>query len=441
MSRSLPGELHDNQRVPEPVTADFSARMQLIVDVLAQTLGRAVLLDDEELQPITHSRQLGELDDVRVHSVLLRETRAEVKADLFGVGIGTANSAMWTPAFPQHGLVPRYCVPVRTATERFGYLWILDRDGALPAEGQRLAEQAGADLLAILDRRNATLRAEESAQQTVLMRLLGAAPGEQAEQAVRELQARDMAQPDSTVSVFVFEPGSPGAGDPVDHTMALRLRLAATDRSRQWFTVTGTPTTVLAVARRAAVIPSPAPSLDVVDTAADIVADAVAASYGIRPAIGASAERLPITQAAVALRQARTALRLGQIGASDQQVTAWSKLGSWRTLALLAEAYGPDRLIELIHPGIVALIDARRDDLVHTLEVYLGTGGDARRTAEELYLHRSTLYYRLEKLTEAVGGDLGDGEIRFELMLGIRLARFAGLYRPHTPGGGRPTAV
>lgn len=431
------GELDDNQRVPEPVTADFSVRMQLIVDVLAQSVGRAVLLDDEELHPITHSRQLGELDDVRVHSVLQRETRAEVKAALFGVGIGTANSAMWTPGFPQHGLVPRYCVPVRTGTERFGYLWILDRDGALSAEGQRLAEQAGADLLAILDRRNATLRAEESAQQTVLMRLLAAAPGEQSEQAVRELQARDMAHPDSSVTVFVFEPGAPGAGDPVDHTMALRLRLAATDRSRQWFTVAGSPTTVLAVARRANGTRSPAPSLDVADT----VADAIAASYAIRPAIGASAEQLPISQAAVALRQARTALRLRQIGASDQQVTAWAKLGSWRTLVLLAEAYGPDRLIELIHPGIVGLIEARRDDLVHTLEVYLGTGGDARRTAEELYLHRSTLYYRLEKLTEAIGRDLGDGEIRFELMLGIRLARFAGLYRPHTPGGGRPTAV
>jgi hypothetical protein len=441
VSPSLRGELGDNQRVHEPVTADFSARMQLIVDVLAQTLGRAVLLDDKELHPITHSRQLGELDDVRVHSVLQRETRAEVKADLFGVGISTATSARWTPAFPQHGLVPRYCVPVRSATERFGYLWILDRDGALSAEGQRLAEQAGADLLAILDRRNATLRAAESAQQTVLMRLLAASTGEQSEQVVRELQARDMAQPDSTVTVFVFEPGAPGTGDPVDHTMALRLRLAATDRSRQWFTVAGNPTTVLAVARRTNGTRSSAPRLDVADRAADTVADAIAASYGIHPAVGASTERLPISQAAVALRQARTALRLGQIGASDQQITAWSTLGSWRTLALLAEAYGPDRLIELIHPGIVALIDGRRDDLIHTLEVYLGTGGDARRTAEELYLHRSTLYYRLEKLTEAIGTDLGDGEIRFELMLGIRLARFAELYRSQSSGGGRPTAV
>ncbi|OBB33933.1 hypothetical protein [Mycolicibacterium fortuitum] len=85
----------------DPVSADFSVRLQLIVDVLAQTLDRAVLFDDEELTLITHSRQLGELDDVRVHSVLQRETRAEVKAALFEFGIGSADSALWIPAFPQ----------------------------------------------------------------------------------------------------------------------------------------------------------------------------------------------------------------------------------------------------------------------------------------------------------------------------------------------------
>jgi DNA-binding PucR family transcriptional regulator len=45
-----------------------------------------------------------------------------------------------------------------------------------------------------------------------------------------------------------------------------------------------------------------------------------------------------------------------------------------------------------------------------------------------LHLHRSTLYYRLERITEAVGGDLRDGEARFELMLSIRLAHIARLY-------------
>ena len=94
-----------------------------------------------------------------------------------------------------------------------------------------------------------------------------------------------------------------------------------------------------------------------------------------------------------------------------------------------------------MHPGIVSLIEQGRDDLIHTLDVYLANGGDARHTAEELYLHRSTLYYRLEKLTEAFGGDLSDGETRFELMLSIRLAHLAGLFRSRPPDAGRPTVV
>jgi DNA-binding PucR family transcriptional regulator len=75
------------------------------------------------------------------------------------------------------------------------------------------------------------------------------------------------------------------------------------------------------------------------------------------------------------------------------------------------------------------MIESGRDDLIHTLDAYLTHGGDARKTAESLHLHRSTLYYRLEKITEAIGGDLRDGEVRFELMLGIRLANMARLYQ------------
>jgi DNA-binding PucR family transcriptional regulator len=89
----------------------------------------------------------------------------------------------------------------------------------------------------------------------------------------------------------------------------------------------------------------------------------------------------------------------------------------------------PADLAELVHPGIVGMIESGRDDLIHTLDAYLTHGGDARKTAESLHLHRSTLYYRLEKITEAIGGDLRDGEVRFELMLGIRLANMVRLYQ------------
>ncbi|MGV0738081.1 helix-turn-helix domain-containing protein [Mycobacterium syngnathidarum] len=403
--------------MPDPVTPDFSARMQLIVDDLAHALDRAVLLDDEDLTPITHSRQLGELDDVRVHSVLQRETRAEVKAALFDFGIGSADSALWIPAFPQHNLMPRFCVPVRSSCERFGYLWIIVPEGTLSERGRQLAEHAGTELLDILDRRNAALRAEESAQQRLLMRLVAAEEPHQAREVVAELHTRDMAGPDDVVQVFRFEPDTGGAGD---RNLALRLRLTATDRSRRWYTLGGSPTTILAVS------PSEAESASTAET----VAEAVRASYGTHPAIGASGAPLPITQAALGFRQARLALTLAGVGAGSGQVTDWSTLGSWRTLAVLGQHYGPDRLGELVHPGVVGLIEQGRDDLLLTLETYLANGGDVRRTAEDMFLHRSTLYYRLEKLTEAVGGDLGDGETRFDLMLGLRLARLAGRYRP-----------
>ncbi|OBJ92123.1 hypothetical protein A5746_14440 [Mycolicibacterium conceptionense] len=402
----------------DPVSADFSVRMQVIVDDLARALHRAVLLDDEDLTPLTHSRQLGELDDVRVHSVLQRETRAEVKAALFDFGIGTADSALWIPAFPQHNLMPRFCVPVRSASERFGYLWIIVPDGALPEGGEQLAEQAGAALLYILDRRNAALRADESAAQRLLMRLIATEDPEQAPAVVAELHTRGMAEPNDVVQVFRFEPD--GAHDPADRSLALRLRLTATDRSRRWYTLAGSPTTIVAVAS------SEADSA----TTADTVAEAVRASYGSRPAIGSSGAALPITQAALGFRQASLALSLAEIGAGGGQVSDWSALGSWRTLAVLGRAYGANRLVELVHPGIVGLIEQGRNDLLRTLETYLANGGDVRRTAEEMFLHRSTLYYRLERLTEAVGGDLSDGETRFDLMLGLRLARLAGLYRP-----------
>ncbi|CQD15930.1 putative DNA-binding protein [Mycolicibacterium conceptionense] len=400
------------------MSADFSVRMQVIVDDLARALHRAVLLDDEDLTPLTHSRQLGELDDVRVHSVLQRETRAEVKAALFDFGIGTADSALWIPAFPQHNLMPRFCVPVRSASERFGYLWIIVPDGALPEGGEQLAEQAGAALLYILDRRNAALRADESAAQRLLMRLIATEDPEQAPAVVAELHTRGMAEPNDVVQVFRFEPD--GAHDPADRSLALRLRLTATDRSRRWYTLAGSPTTIVAVAS------SEADSA----TTADTVAEAVRASYGSRPAIGSSGAALPITQAALGFRQASLALSLAEIGAGGGQVSDWSALGSWRTLAVLGRAYGANRLVELVHPGIVGLIEQGRNDLLRTLETYLANGGDVRRTAEEMFLHRSTLYYRLERLTEAVGGDLSDGETRFDLMLGLRLARLAGLYRP-----------
>ncbi|HJT95978.1 MAG TPA: helix-turn-helix domain-containing protein [Mycobacterium sp.] len=398
----------------------------MIVDALAQSLDRAVLVDDVSLTPITHSRQLGQLDDVRVYSVLQRAIRVEVKAELFGFGIDTATEALWTPALPQHEMLPRYCVPIYSEEERFGYLWVLDPENSLSKPGQELAKQAGRELQTVLDRRNAALRDEQSAQQALLTRLLSAGTGEPFDPILRELQAKDMAQPDSQMSVFVFEAPSTGPGDPVERSLSLRLLLTASEASHRWFTLSGDPSAAFAVSR-------PESHFDAGAIPTSVIA-ALGSIYGERPVIGWSGDRVPISQAAQAFQHARLAMSLGQIGASTEDVTVWTTLDSWKTIALLAESYSNNHadLAALVHPGIVGLLNDGRADLVHTLDVYLAHGGDARKTAAALYLHRSTLYYRLEKISEAIGADLSNGETRFGLLLSIRLARMAHLYSSDT---------
>ena len=66
-------------------------------------------------------------------------------------------------------------------------------------------------------------------------------------------------------------------------------------------------------------------------------------------------------------------------------------------------------------------------DLVTTLEAFLNSGGHVVETARALHIHRSTLYYRLDRIREQIGGDLYDGAVRNDLHAGMRVARLAGL--------------
>jgi DNA-binding PucR family transcriptional regulator len=81
-------------------------------------------------------------------------------------------------------------------------------------------------------------------------------------------------------------------------------------------------------------------------------------------------------------------------------------------------------------PSLQALVE--RDDrgaLLETAEVYLDHAGDVRRAAQALHVHRTTLYYRLQRVEEVTGLDLQNGVDRLSLHLGIKLIRLRGAAR------------
>lgn len=60
-------------------------------------------------------------------------------------------------------------------------------------------------------------------------------------------------------------------------------------------------------------------------------------------------------------------------------------------------------------------------EYMKTLRMYLDQQQNAVRTARELYIHRSTFLYRLEKIKEILESDLDDPEELLYLNLSFRL--------------------
>ncbi|WP_077306424.1 CdaR family transcriptional regulator [Terribacillus halophilus] len=59
----------------------------------------------------------------------------------------------------------------------------------------------------------------------------------------------------------------------------------------------------------------------------------------------------------------------------------------------------------------------KKGELVQTLEAYIREGGELNKIAETLFIHRNTLRYRLEKITELTGKDLRHAKDLMELYL------------------------
>ena len=98
-------------------------------------------------------------------------------------------------------------------------------------------------------------------------------------------------------------------------------------------------------------------------------------------------------------------------------VLAWEDLGVYRILSSLDDVGALERLVaEQLGP----LLDhdaERGSQLVETLHRYLESGGSPTMTAKALFVHASTVKYRLTRIREVGGYDLSQPATRFALQL------------------------
>src|SRR5205807_89477 len=134
---------------------------------------------------------------------------------------------------------------------------------------------------------------------------------------------------------------------------------------------------------------------------------------------------------AAAERGARAVVSGGNVaqGASDGSVLAFEQTGAYRLL-LSAMSENPQELQRFYHETVEPLVaydEQYETDLVGTLEAFLEADGNVAGTAQRLFTHRHTIYYRLERVRELSGHDVSSSDGREKLSLGLKAMRVLGI--------------
>jgi PucR family transcriptional regulator, purine catabolism regulatory protein len=131
--------------------------------------------------------------------------------------------------------------------------------------------------------------------------------------------------------------------------------------------------------------------------------------------------------------EARLAVNVGE--AEGRPLLAFEDTGAYRLL-LPAMSEDPRELerfyAETIEP-LAGYDEQYETELVATVEAYLDNDGNVAATAKQLFTHRHTVRYRLERVRELCGHDVSATEGREKLGLGLKAMRVLGIASPRGP--------
>jgi sugar diacid utilization regulator len=131
--------------------------------------------------------------------------------------------------------------------------------------------------------------------------------------------------------------------------------------------------------------------------------------------------------------EARLAVNVAE--AEGTSPLAFEDTGAYRLL-LPAMSEDPGEL-ERFYAETVAPLSAYDEqyetELVATVEAYLDNDGNVAATAKQLFTHRHTIRYRLERVKELCGHDVSATQGRERLGLGLKAMRVLGIASPRGP--------
>jgi sugar diacid utilization regulator len=129
-----------------------------------------------------------------------------------------------------------------------------------------------------------------------------------------------------------------------------------------------------------------------------------------------------------ALDEAELALSIGERLGRVGEVVTFEETGTYKLLFQIF-ADRPEELSSFYESTLAALVaydEQYQTELVGTLATYLELDGNLAATAGTLYTHRHTVRYRLDRIAELSGLDVGKSDDREKLSLGLKAMRLLG---------------
>jgi hypothetical protein len=406
------------------------SELQAIVDSIATRAGRPALIEDRRQRVVVYSEQIEPMDEVRRLSILRRQTTAEVIAFFRDVGVQQATCAIRTPACPRLDMLPRVCIPIRHGDLLLGFLWFLDPDESMSDEEISGVSPTTTDLALALYRENLSGEITSQRETEAIRLLLADEPDARQHGALALLDEGALADDGPAIAMVAKLSMLPGNRPDDLARIAVEQALLESRRwlgPRQAVHLSRYDHGVLLVRskRRRGGVELP-------DIAAHLNESLQGAARGLPSVSGAVVGVGQIRSELAELRDSydeatlavRVALQLPPVG----PIAWWSKLGIYRVLSQLT---GEEIRSASVHPGLEKLLDDPLHlPLLETLETYLDLACSAGATAQQMNLHRTSLYYRLQRVEELADTSLKDGNERLSLHLALKVARLTGRYQP-----------
>ena len=154
------------------------------------------------------------------------------------------------------------------------------------------------------------------------------------------------------------------------------------------------------------------------------LADRAQREYGMDLRIGVGNSKAYLDEVKKSRNEASAALRAAEVSGLKGKIFFYRDQGIYTLLSHVDDTRILDTYVEEKLGKLLQADELNDGKLSETLENYLNCSCNAKKTAEEMFLHRNTLNYRLKKIREILGCDLENLDTCLELKLAFLIRRY-----------------